>query len=226
MNLPTIQEHKDLQQAVDARALYQSLGLDASNWSRWAAKNIAENPFAAQGLDFVGFVMMTNGNQTSNYLLSLDFAKKLAMQVRTEMGERIRDYFLDCERKVSQSAPVMPALPQSFSEALLLAGTLQQQIEQDAPKVAHYDAVVDRHTLLNATQVAQSVGLKSPQSLNNRLNKVGVYNKKVKRGKAFKAWFVEQGLGEMKQGNTGHVQPLFTTKGQVWVFELLSNEVA
>ena len=32
--------------------------------------------------------------------------------------------------------------------------------------------------------------------------------------------------GEMKQGNTGHMQPLFTTKGQIWVYELLSKEVA
>ena len=48
MKLPTIQENQDLQQAVDAKELYQSLGLDISNWSRWSAKNIAENPFAVQ----------------------------------------------------------------------------------------------------------------------------------------------------------------------------------
>lgn len=106
----------------------------------------------------------------------------------------------------------------------MLAGTLQKQIEQDAPKVAHFNAVADRKTLLNATQVAHSVGLKSPQALNTKLDLIGVYNKSVKRGKAFKAWFIEQGLGEMKQGNTGHMQPLFTTKGQVWVYELLSRE--
>lgn len=226
MNFPVIQEHKDLIQAVDAKELYQSLGLESAHWARWSKQNIADNPFALEGTDYGVYTMMVNtqgGRPTTNYALSIDFAKKLAMQVRTETGEEIRDYFLECERQAQQPSF---NLPQSFSEALLLAGALQKQIEQDAPKVAHYDAVADRKTLLNATQVAQSVGIKSAQELNKRLNLVGVYNSNCKRGKAFQAWFVEKGFGEMKQGSTGHLQPLFTTKGQMWVYELLSKEVA
>lgn len=119
--------------------------------------------------------------------------------------------------------PITHSLPQSFAEALQLAANQALKIEQDAPKVAHYNAVADRTTLLNATQVAHSVGLKSPQKLNDRLKKVGVYNGAIKRGKAFQSWFIEDGLGVMKQGSTGHMQPLFTTKGQIWVFELLGG---
>lgn len=225
MNFPVIQEHKDLIQAVDAKELYQALGLDPTNWAGWSKNNIVNNPFALEGTDYGVYGLGKNtqgGRPTTNYALSIEFAKKLSMQARTKKGEEIRDYFLECERR---SQPTFN-IPQSYSEALLLAGTLQQKIEQDAPKVAHYDAVADRKTLLNATQVAQSVGIKSAQELNKRLNLVGVYNANCKRGKAFQAWFVEKGLGEMKQGNTGHLQPLFTTKGQMWVYELLSKEVA
>lgn len=219
-----IQQNSELQQAVDAKELYQALGLDTTQWARWSKQNIQDNPFALEGTDYGVYDLMSNtksGRPTKKYLLNIDFAKKLAMQVRTEKGEQIRDYFLECERRASQ-----PAIPQSFSEALLLAGKLQQQIEQDAPKVAHFNAVADRKTLLNAIQVAQSVGLKSAQALNKRLSQVGVYNSNCKRGKAFQAWFIQRGLGEMKQGDTGHMQPLFTTKGQMWVLELLSKEVA
>jgi phage antirepressor YoqD-like protein len=149
-------------------------------------------------------------------------AKEISMIQRSDKGRKARQYFIDCERRANQ-----PAIPQSFSEALLLAGKLQQQIEQDAPKVAHYDAVVERGTLLNATQVAHSIGLPSAQALNKKLERMGVYNGNCKRGKEFRAWFIEKGLGDMKQASTGHQQPLFTTKGQAWIFEKLnSSEVA
>lgn len=220
MQFPTIQENTDLQQAVSARELYSFLA-PTERFASWFDRQLQYG--FINGKDYLGCeVFNTLANQTlTDFFVSIDMAKEISMIQRSDKGRQARQYFIECERRARQ-----PAIPQSFSEALLLAGKLQQQIEQNAPKVAHYDAVADRKTLLNATQVAQSVGLKSPQSLNIRLDKVGVYNKAIKRGRAFKAWFVEQGLGEMKQGNTGHMQPLFTTKGQIWVFELLSKEVA
>lgn len=97
------------------------------------------------------------------------------------------------------------------------------QLEQAKPKIQHYDTVVERETLLNATTVAHSVGLKSAQALNKQLERLGVYNAACKRGRAFRAWFIEQGLGAMKQGATGHHQTLFTTKGQAWIIEKLAG---
>lgn len=229
MQLPTIQQNQDLQQAVDAKELYQSLGLDTSNWSRWSVKNIADNPFAVSGVDFVGFVMMTSGNKAQNYLLSIDFAKKLAMQVRTEMGERIRDYFLECECKASQPVVALPDFTnpalaaRAWADEYQAKQIAQEQLELAAPKVAHYDKVVDRHTLLTATQVGQKISI-SAVKLNRVLVDLGVYNKAHKRGKAFRQWFVDKGLGEMKQTDMGYSQPLFSLKGEAWVIERLTSE--
>ena len=39
MQFPTIQQNTDLQQAVDAKQLYQALGLDSTNWSGWSKNN-------------------------------------------------------------------------------------------------------------------------------------------------------------------------------------------
>ena len=124
----------------------------------------------------------------------------------------------ELERGVAQ-----PQIPQSFAEALQLAANQALQIEQNAPKVAHYDKVVDRHTLLTATQVGQKIGL-SAIMLNRVLSEIGVYNKAHKRGKAFKQWFIDKGLGEMKQTDMGYSQPLFTLKGEAWVIEHLASE--
>ena len=125
----------------------------------------------------------------------------------------------ELEKGVAQQ----PQIPQSFAEALQLAANQALQIEQDAPKVAHYDKVVDRHTLLTATQVGQKIGL-SAIMLNRVLSEIGVYNKAHKRGKAFKQWFIDKELGEMKQTDMGYSQPLFSLKGEAWVIERLASE--
>lgn len=41
-------------QVVSARELYIGLGLDKSNWSRWATQNIVEDDFFKENEDWVG----------------------------------------------------------------------------------------------------------------------------------------------------------------------------
>lgn len=136
------------------------------------------------------------------------------------LRKKIIERWAELEQQVA--APVMQ-IPQSFAEALQLAADQAKQLELAAPKVAHYDKVVDRHTLLTATQVGQKIGL-SAIMLNRVLDEIGVYNKALKRGRAFKQWFINKGLGEMKQTDMGHSQPLFSLKGEAWVVERLANE--
>ena len=52
-------------ETVSAHEMYDTLGLDKSNWSRWTKKNILNSPFAVENNDCVGFVIMTNGNETT-----------------------------------------------------------------------------------------------------------------------------------------------------------------
>ena len=118
-----------------------------------------------------------------------------------------------------------PQLPQSFSEALRLAADQAKKIEEDKPKIEYYEKIVVRDTLLNATQVAQKIGI-SAISLNKHLEELDVYNRSIKRCRAFKQWFVDQGLGLLKQTELGYSQPMFTLKGEAWVIEKLVSEGA
>lgn len=142
----------------------------------------------------------------------------IVAQLSPEFTAKLVDRWAELERQVQQ-----PQIPQSFAEALQLAANQAKQLELAAPKVAHYDKVVDRHTLLTATQVGQKIGL-SAIMLNRVLVEIGVYNKAHKRGKAFKQWFIDKGLGEMKQTDMGYSQPLFSLKGEAWVVERLASE--
>lgn len=114
-------------------------------------------------------------------------------------------------------------IPQTYSEALQLCADQAKQLELAAPKVAFVDRLVERNTLMTSTQVVQKHG-KSAVWLNKFLGEVGVFNRAVKRGRAFQQWFVEKGYGEMKQTELGHSQALFTPSGEVWISEKLYSE--
>ena len=94
-------------QVVSARELYIQLGYDISSFSKWATRNIIDNEFAIEGEDWTIVLNSDIDNQWINnptkapkdYAITVNMAKKLAMMSKTEMGNKIRDYFLECEKK-------------------------------------------------------------------------------------------------------------------------------
>lgn len=124
-----------------------------------------------------------------------------------------------------------PQIPKTYAAALLEAGRLALELEQSqhqlalaAPKADVFDKVIERENLLNATQVAQQVGM-SAVKMNKQLDVIGgVYSKSVKRGRTFCHGWVESGHGEMKIGESGYPQALFTTKGSLRVVGLFTSE--
>lgn len=116
-----------------------------------------------------------------------------------------------------------PKIPQTLAQALRLAADQAEQLEIQAPKVAFFDRVAARETLMTATQVAQKVG-KSAIALNKMLDDLDVYSRNVKRARVFKHWFIDAGYGELKQTDLGYSQPLFTPAGEIWVIQKLVSE--
>lgn len=114
-------------------------------------------------------------------------------------------------------------LPTTLSEALQLAADQAKQLELAAPKIRHFDQVVECSTLLNATQIAQQIKL-SAIRLNKYLEFLDVYSRSVTRGRVFKQWFVNAGYGIMRQTADGFAQAMFTTLGEAWIIDQLSNE--
>lgn len=122
-------------------------------------------------------------------------------------------------------AKQQPQIPTNFAEALQLAADQAKQLELAAPKVAFVDNFVERESLQNATQVAQSMNLKSANALNKILDELGgIYSGAVKRSRVFTVKFINDGYGEIKQTGAGYPQSLFTAKGIVYLNELLTSE--
>ena len=168
-------------ETVSARELYEALGLDKSNWSRWTKQNIVNNPFAVVNNDYVGFVIMTNGNETTDYALVIDFAKKLAMQVKTNQGELVRSYFIECEKKLKEPTTQKP-IPLTFAEALRAYADEVEAHEQTKqtlaiaePKAQYFDKLVERNLLTNFTTTAKEFGIKRKDLIDYLLDNGYIY---------------------------------------------------
>ena len=100
----------DGKKAVSARELYEKLGFDLSQWSRWYKKNITGNEFAIRNQDYIELDTMS---RTTDFALSIDFAKRLSMMARTETGEQIRNYFIEIEKRATKPMSQLDILAQS-----------------------------------------------------------------------------------------------------------------
>lgn len=118
-NLIPLVEHaiQDRRQpGVTARTLYAFLRLNPAAYARWCKKNIVKNPYASEREDWENFQpdvenrleTHATGRPTQDFVLSLDFAKRLAMMARSEKGEEARQYFLACERAAQGQASTVP----------------------------------------------------------------------------------------------------------------------
>ena len=65
-----------------AKKLYEWLGLDTTQYSKWVQSYLIDNPFAEEGIDYSS--LMRSKEFTSDYRISASFAKKLAATAKSE----------------------------------------------------------------------------------------------------------------------------------------------
>lgn len=94
---------------ISARELYIKLGFAYNYFKRWSDTHIVNSRLKI-GIDYIIYEYMPikgdNSNHTHannrkyiDYGLTIDVAKKLCMKADTEMGDKIRDYFISVEKR-------------------------------------------------------------------------------------------------------------------------------
>lgn len=178
--------------AVSARELYKYLeiGTDFTNW----CKRMFEYGFDENK----DYVLAKNGeNKVSksnpvDYALTIDMAKEIAMLQRSDKGKQARQYFLECEKKLSK------ALPQTYKEALTaLVEQIEynEQVENERNEAIRTKAYIsDKKT---ATAMGQVGGLtKSNNQMKETLGKSKHYSTiahvKLKTGESFNPYYLKQ----------------------------------
>jgi len=92
-------------QSVNAEKFWTFLSV-STPFHKWITRRISEYDFI-QGEDYLLQRARTKGRPRSDYYLTLDMAKELAMVERNDKGRQARRYFIDCEKQLKKR----PALP-------------------------------------------------------------------------------------------------------------------
>jgi phage anti-repressor protein len=96
---------------VDARELHASLQVK-SEFNYWIRRRIEEYGFK-EGEEFSSNLKKIGdgaGRSRIDYLITVDMAKELAMVERTEFGQRVRRYFIECEKELRNRSTNHPGL--------------------------------------------------------------------------------------------------------------------
>lgn len=167
-----------------------------------------------------------NNNRTESAYYDLNVEQMMLVGMRE--SKSVRKSVLTKLKEIDR--PSLPdfndpiAAARAWADAKEYALITERKLAIAAPKVAFVDRYVERKTLQTATQVANTLGLPSAIALNRELDRIGgVYDKRVKRGRAFCSDWLEGGFGEVKQGELGFSSALFTPAGIERLAEILKN---
>lgn len=167
-----------------ARALYEFLSGEKSHFSRWAKKNIEENEYFEENVDWWGFATMASGNECKDYRLTTDFAKHLSMESHSAKGKIARQYFLKVEEKLKET--VRKTVPATIPEQIQLLAMgnveLNKRVDDLDKKVEHleYDLPIlgieiDRITLAVKRKGMECLGGRSSESYQDKSLRGKVY---------------------------------------------------
>ena len=132
-NLPQVQVHYELTQAVNARELHAFLQ-SKQDFSTWIKNRISEYDFV-ENQDFITAPQKygtANGGYATRkeYYITLDMAKELSMVERNEKGKQARKYFIECEKQLQTNQAQLPTDP-----FLLIAHLAQQAYSMQQKQV-------------------------------------------------------------------------------------------
>lgn len=131
-----VYENDRQEQLVDARELHEKLK-SKRDFSNWITDKIQKYDFI-ENIDFTTILLKsTGGRPRTEYALTLDTAKEIAMVENNEEGRKIRRYFIEVEKKARN----MFEIPKTLPEALRKAAELAEQLEEQKPKVLFADSV-------------------------------------------------------------------------------------
>ncbi len=156
-----IHQRPDIGSVVDARSLHKALEVrrDFSNW----LKGRLEEALAVENEDYcvvddspnlASSVLEFNNKQT-NYALTLDTAKHISMLEKNPNGRKIRQYFIDLEKRGRQ---VLPFDPNNTVSVLEYALSQARQLEAAKPKAAAFDHLMDSSSLYSVAEAAKLLG--------------------------------------------------------------------
>jgi anti-repressor protein len=208
MNLPSIKPQQigdELVQTVDGRELHAFLGI-RRQYSMWVRDQITRASFIADKDFVVGSTpegVKVNGRPRIEYFFTLKAGKHIGMLSQTERGIQVREYFIECERRLMavEKAPTpaadvdlddpvqfamigqkLYALSQRQGETIKKqAVVIDQQdtcIRDMAPMVDGFERIAGMGGLLCLTDAAKALQMRPKDLIDRLLARKWLYRRK------------------------------------------------
>ena len=212
------------EQLVSARELYEFLELDKSQWARWTKKNIEE--IFEENQEYQRLDIVSNGNNTTEYVLKLDVAKELAMLSRSEKGKEIRKYFIELEKAWNSPEKIMARALQIANHQI---ETYKQQIEYQKPLVEFADKMLgskDSLLIRVYAKLLNDEGLKiGEKKLYSWFRDNGYLNRSNEPYQQYMEYFeVKVSTYDTPFGTKTNTTTLIKPKGQLYFFKKLKED--
>ncbi|EHM8270673.1 TPA: phage antirepressor KilAC domain-containing protein [Listeria monocytogenes] len=242
--LPVMENEKG-EKFVNARELHQSLQV-GKKFATWITDKFSNYGFSKDEDYFPILGESTFGRPRTEYLLTLDTAKELAMVQNNEMGRAIRKYFIEVEKQARKLATEYPTFSYMIEDPVARAKKwideqqekqeALKQLEEQKPKVVFAEAVQTSENTILVKDLATILKQKGLDIGQNRLfewlrdngyllNKGAYYNKPSQKA---------MNLGLFEQKTHIHTDrnglmittytPRVTGKGQVYLLNKLLEE--
>lgn len=225
-------------EVVSALELYCFLGYDRSQWARWYKKNIIDDDFFTEGVDYQTLDIMSNGNKSFDFAITTDLAKELSMMARNEKGKQAREYFIKRDKALTAvenhvaNQPIdfndpdtVLKLAQNWAEETKRRIAAEKQLEIQKPKIEYVEKLLTSQTSFSTTEVAADLGM-SAIKLNKELLSKGII-RRLSTGDVLTAKYLNRGYEYMlpiqKDGQTKR-QLRWTERGRAFLNWTLGNK--
>lgn len=109
---------------ISLRNLYEFLELSPSQFTRWCKRNVLDNPFATENIDYFTLRLdvdtSVKGQSKLEYKITSDFAKQLSMTVKNERGQEARKYFIACEQGLKIATQKLQSIPSNSTNEKII----------------------------------------------------------------------------------------------------------
>lgn len=126
------------ERVVSARELYEFLEVK-TEFSKWCTRMFEYGFEEDKDYSLVKIGERSAHNKT-DYALTLDTSKEIAMLQRSDKGKQARQYFLECERAMKQAAPVAISIEDALIQQLQVTKAIRIEQEQLRAKQIEQDA--------------------------------------------------------------------------------------
>jgi len=174
--------------AVNARDLHEALKVkkDFSDWIKQQLMIGRKNSVYIEGIDYLKNHL--KGVRTIEYILSLDTAKRLSMLSKTKKGNEVREYFIEAEKKNTQSL----MSPTQIMKSLAL--TAQSLQHQDERMDQHHNRIQEVEVYINNDLKSRPISFGQQKALldakNKKVYQIAPHDQKLQRGLHKKIWSV------------------------------------